>query len=546
MINRFIFTFISIGMLACSLLPASGLNRPDYKHKQELPPLPSQTADYINIVNYNIRYDYPSRVEQDSAKKRNDDEEDAWQKRQEYYFASLNLEDEAARVLSHMQKQLRDSLSTHLQLEGGSPVKDHDPFCQTCKYSQDEPYPILESRFFRIALKTVKDAKSVVYGNFPYPYRLIIALKRHAAKPNEEEWLELRQILQVLESQVRDDLGADYTSYSFLQDVYYRHQHQGKPVASEPHFFLHFIFRFPRGTEVLGIPFEDPNPHFQFNLHEPNLVKEGVPKPRSDFIFKRGADIITTQELTHLQAGDMRERLPLHKFVGYTAFDGRPMEDVGPNDWIGELVAIAYRSDRFHCLEHGVRWLSKTPEKPSAPEGSSRNRIIVWAKLRDLTTGHSFYIFNSHYDHMGAQREMVDAEAKTISSVAKGELWFATGERFYKAHQGEELYRYYQATLPCHDVRDNSLMGHYGEAGTWGGFAKDPFAAKVKEGNFECDTLDVFFTNTQKNQILLSYHFNGAYDPRRKELYPFNAPVQDGYRLASDHFMSGIYVKLEN
>ncbi len=92
------------------------------------------------------------------------------------------------------------------------------------------------------------------------------------------------------------------------------------------------------------------------------------------------------------------------------------------------------------------------------------------------------------------------------------------------------------------DVRDASVMGHYGEPGSWGGFEDDLYACKVKGGDFECNTLDVCFTNAKESLILLSYAINGAYDPGANRPYNIDESIKDDYCLASDHFMIECYL----
>jgi hypothetical protein len=89
-------------------------------------------------------------------------------------------------------------------------------------------------------------------------------------------------------------------------------------------------------------------------------------------------------------------------------------------------------------------------------------------------------------------------------------------------------------------------MGHYGEAGSWGGFIGDPYAVKLKNGLFSCDTLDVCFTNAKAHNILFSYSFNGAFNPTNHKLFEIDSIIDSEYQLSSDHFMSGFYTIIDN
>ncbi|WP_059360330.1 hypothetical protein [Parachlamydia acanthamoebae] len=510
------------------------LNRPHFEYKAHCPAIPFQSKNYINIANYNIRTSYNDKETANS-----------WDKRKDYYIKTLQMEDEARQVMQYMQDEIYRSLVKHLPYDSKFAECEKQTECRTCTFSQKEPFPVYETEFFRIALKASQDPNGVLYGNFPYPYRLIIALKRHASSLYEEEWQELRKVLEVLQTKVCEDIQAEYTSYGVFQDHYYKQKNEKKSEENTPHFFMHFVFRFPQGAKIKNVHFHDPNPYDQFEFRHYNLVKEGMLKANSNFIYKRIPDIINFQEVTYEQANFLKEKLPNHCFIGYTAFDGLPLDQVKPDTWIGEILAIGYRPERFECLEHGVQWLSPTPTEPSIGYDASRQRIIIWGKFKDTFTGKVFYMFNTHYDHLGGKMEYVEAEAYTIQNIAKEELWFSFGERFYESFNGEKLYQHYLKSLGCHDVRDKSLLGHYGEAGSWGGFPNDPFAVTIKNGAFCCDTLDIGFTNCKNSQILFSYSLSGAFDASMQRLYQMDEPVQNDCHLASDHFMTGFYVMIE-
>ncbi len=528
-----------IGVIVYSLLcfgsnqlRAQKLNRPHYKQKKEIPSIPIQSKRYINVANYNIRYAYPG----------SESPQNTWQKRKPFFFKTIGYEDEANRLMEQMQNDLQDALKSHLPAMVQNKEFACDKDCFTCRFKNKEPFPIGQTASFRLALKVGYDMeKECVYGNFPYPYRLIIVLRRHASRPSPEEFAELASLLHALETDVADQLGAEYTSYAKLGDVYYRNKDTGKKVSKEPHYILHFVFRFPKGKKIQDVSFDDPNPYDQFQLFHSNLVKEGNAKANTNIIYKKMPEVITFQEVTYLQAQDLKKEMPLHDFIGFTAYDGTPLKDVKPDDWIDELLTIGYKKERFVCLESGVRWLSKTPHVPSHDEGASRNRIVIWAKLKDKESAKEFFVFNAHYDHLGLTQAMVDAETSTIKEVAQDDFWVALGERFYVSCNGASLYQYFLQSIDCADVRDLSIMGHYGEPGSWGGFEDDPYASKLQEGGFECETLDVGFMHPKNSLILFSYAFNGAYDSHENRLYEIDEEIGVDHHLASDHFMLGFY-----
>lgn len=537
-INFFKLIFLIAIMQTGFSLPESlkSLNRPHFEYKSKLPPIPEQSKQYLNIANYNIRHSYNDKNSSDS-----------WEKRRAFYIKTIQTEDEARQLMQIMCDRLKTSLSTHLSIDlVSTDTIEKEKECTTCEYSTKEPFPIYETKYYRLALKTSFDSNQILFGNFPYPYRLIIALKRHSFHPSEEEWKELQTILEVLDGKVSKDLGAEYTSYGVFQDVYFRKKNKNEITASTPHYFIHFIFRFPNGTTINDICFQDPNPYDQFGLGYNHLIKQDALKANSNFIYKRMPDIINIQELTFEQSQFLKKQLPAYRFIGYTAHLGLTLEEIKPDTWVQEILAIAYRPDRLECLDHGVRWISPTPNISSIASGASRERVLIWAKFKDNITKKEFFIFNAHYDHLGGKLEYVDSEVNSIKEIAKEAPWFSVGERFYKNFDGEKLYRHYLQSLQCYDVRDKSLFGHYGESGSFGGFEDDPFHVPVYKGKFGCDTLDVCFTNAKENKILLSYSFSGSYNPLNQKLYGIDELINTKYKLASDHFMTGFYVLLDD
>lgn len=68
----------------------------------------------------------------------------------------------------------------------------------------------------------------------------------------------------------------------------------------------------------------------------------------------------------------------------------------------GEHSAIFYKPTRFALLDNGDFWFSETPDKPSFGwDATSHKRICSWAKLKDLQSDKTFFVFCAHYDHRG-------------------------------------------------------------------------------------------------------------------------------------------------
>lgn len=117
-------------------------------------------------------------------------------------------------------------------------------------------------------------------------------------------------------------------------------------------------------------------------------------------------DILGVQEPMPNQMADMDSLLPQYKYVGV----GR---DDGANK--GEYSAIFYKKDKFKILESSTFWLSKTPEKVSKGWDADCNRVCTYALFEDIVTGKKFWVFNTHFDHIG----MVARNKSTILILKK-------------------------------------------------------------------------------------------------------------------------------
>lgn len=101
-------------------------------------------------------------------------------------------------------------------------------------------------------------------------------------------------------------------------------------------------------------------------------------------------DLLGVQEALWQQVRDLAGALPGYGWAG----EGR---QGGNRD---EFGAVFYRRDRFRLLASQNFWLSDTPSVAgSVTWGNAYIRMATWVKLRDLRTGHSLYLLNTHLDN---------------------------------------------------------------------------------------------------------------------------------------------------
>ena len=185
---------------------------------------------------------------------------------------------------------------------------------------------------------------------------------------------------------------------------------------------------------------------------------------------------------------------------------GFAVEGVGRDDGkkAGEFVAIYYNPDRFIKRLSGHFWLSETPDIPSKGWDAAIVRLCTWVRLYDKIRKQEFYVFNTHYDHLGVLARVKSSELiqKQIPLIAGNLPVILTGD-LNVTPQTESV-----ATLKTFlsDAREVSQEPPYGPEGSFNGFK---FNAALK------DRIDYIFTS--KHFKVLKY---GILSDSKEQRYP--------------------------
>lgn len=143
---------------------------------------------------------------------------------------------------------------------------------------------------------------------------------------------------------------------------------------------------------------------FNIRYDEPRDGADAWPHRRAMVAeFLRGADVWGLQEALPDQVAALRADLPEFAFVGRS-------RDADPDR--GEVCPILFRRERWRLDpdEHGTFWLSTTPAVPGSRSwDAALPRIVTFARLTDVATGRSCYVFNTHFDHRGADARLQSA-----------------------------------------------------------------------------------------------------------------------------------------
>ena len=129
-----------------------------------------------------------------------------------------------------------------------------------------------------------------------------------------------------------------------------------------------------------------------------------------DYLKSKSPSIIGMQEVISTQLLDLNFSLSEYSFVGIGREDGKIK---------GEFCPIFFNKYRFELIESETFWLSETPEKISVGWDAALERICTYVRLKDLENNREFWVFNTHFDHIGvkARNESVELILKKIKEV---------------------------------------------------------------------------------------------------------------------------------
>ena len=112
-------------------------------------------------------------------------------------------------------------------------------------------------------------------------------------------------------------------------------------------------------------------------------------------------NIIGMQEVVNGQLNYLVTNLLNFSSIGVGREDGKEK---------GEYSPILYDTKLFKVLKNSTFWLSDTPDKISVGWDAALERICTYALFEDLKTKKQFWVFNTHFDHIGVMAREKSAE----------------------------------------------------------------------------------------------------------------------------------------
>lgn len=105
-------------------------------------------------------------------------------------------------------------------------------------------------------------------------------------------------------------------------------------------------------------------------------------------------DVIGMQEVLHHQLKELDASLENYLYVGVGREDGETR---------GEYSPIFFNKKRFKLIKTSTFWLSENPKKVSIGWDAALERICTTVLLEHRKTGKQFWVFNTHFDHIGVR-----------------------------------------------------------------------------------------------------------------------------------------------
>ncbi len=175
-------------------------------------------------------------------------------------------------------------------------------------------------------------------------------------------------------------------------------------------------------------------------------------------------DIIGTQEGLKHQLDHIAKTVAQYRYIGGGRDDGRDK---------GEYTAIFYNKARLRLLQDSTFWLSRTPDRPGKDWDAAIQRICTFALFEDLLTQKRYWVFNTHFDHIGEEARR--QSAKLILQVIREQTATAPHPVIllgdFNAEPEQAPIKV--ITEDMIDARAVSSQPPYGPTGTFNAFAFD-------------------------------------------------------------------------
>ena len=214
----------------------------------------------------------------------------------------------------------------------------------------------------------------------------------------------------------------------------------------------------------------------------------------SQILVQYSPSIIGIQEGLLNQVQYIDSSLIDYDYVGVGRDDGKKK---------GEFCAIYFDTTRYVLLKNSTFWLSETPDTISVGWDAALERICTYGLFKDRITKKEFWVFNTHFDHIGvvAREKSSELILKRINKINRQSLPVILMGDFNSIPNSSPVK---EIKTELSDALQISLEKLQGPRGTFNGFNEDlPIEKRI----------DYIFTNDLK---VLSYtHINDRLNNNR-------------------------------
>ena len=214
----------------------------------------------------------------------------------------------------------------------------------------------------------------------------------------------------------------------------------------------------------------------------------------SQILVQYSPSIIGIQEGLLNQVQYIDSSLIDYDYVGVGRDDGKKK---------GEFCAIYFDTTRYVLLKNSTFWLSETPDTISVGWDAALERICTYGLFKDRITKKEFWVFNTHFDHIGvvAREKSSELILKRIDKINHQSLPVVLMGDFNSTPNSPPVK---ELKTELSDALKISLEKLQGPRGTFNGFNEDlPIEKRI----------DYIFTNDLK---VISYtHINDRLNNNR-------------------------------
>ena len=214
----------------------------------------------------------------------------------------------------------------------------------------------------------------------------------------------------------------------------------------------------------------------------------------SQILVQYSPSIIGIQEGLLNQVQYIDSSLIDYDYVGVGRDDGKKK---------GEFCAIYFDTTRYVLSKNSTFWLSETPDTISVGWDAALERICTYGLFKDRITKKEFWVFNTHFDHIGvvAREKSSELILKRIDKINRQSLPVVLMGDFNSTPNSPPIK---ELKTELNDALKISLEKLQGPRGTFNGFNEDlPIEKRI----------DYIFTNDLK---VLSYtHINDRLNNNR-------------------------------